>query len=280
MSRPKNRHPIGHKKYTRHRFQGISVAGDIHGDIRSMRLAGRHAYKQRHFLICLGDVIDYGNNSLDCLEYAIQMVQKDTGILIAGNHEAGLYRHLRERVSGNTNPYRGNSDGLGRTLNEIDRHPNADHVRSVLLNFLGKLPIWVWANNQLFVHAAWHSDCDYLPIPLTLADIYTHRHPAVYGYGNTGVHPETNRPIRDNAWVDKLCKNYNVTVGHEILSRDVPQVLYSYRGGRALFLDTGCSKGGRLSILNMPNRGQMNIQRLLPSHILKKREQAQTHPHI
>ena len=59
-------------------------------------------------------------------------------------------------------------------------------------------------------------------------------------------------PVRTHGWVDRLPESLTAIVGHDIRSRDASLVVRGQRGGRAVFLDTGSGKGGRLSWIDLP----------------------------
>jgi hypothetical protein len=59
--------------------------------------------------------------------------------------------------------------------------------------------------------------------------------------------------VRYYRWVDKLPAPYTAIVGHDRRADQTTPTLYAgARGGRALFLDTGCGKGGALSFVDLP----------------------------
>lgn len=59
-------------------------------------------------------------------------------------------------------------------------------------------------------------------------------------------------PERTYAWVERLPAGITRVVGHDIRSTTAPVVLTNPLGGRVIFADTGCGKGGRLSWLDLP----------------------------
>ena len=54
-------------------------------------------------------------------------------------------------------------------------------------------------------------------------------------------------PNRVYGWIDDIPSGKTVVVGHDIRSTSEPLVVENSNGGRAIFLDTGSSKGGKLS---------------------------------
>ena len=57
---------------------------------------------------------------------------------------------------------------------------------------------------------------------------------------------------RTYAWVERIPKGLTVLVGHDTRQMHEPLVVDNAVGVRAVFLDTGAAKGGKLSTWVMP----------------------------
>ena len=71
------------------RWQPIYVISDIHGNLTALETFLKKVKVNPRNIICLGDVIDYGPNSVKCL----QMIFDADIFMIAGNHERLLTDH-------------------------------------------------------------------------------------------------------------------------------------------------------------------------------------------
>ncbi len=58
-------------------------------------------------------------------------------------------------------------------------------------------------------------------------------------------------PRRTYGWVNTIPPGLTVVVGHDARSETAPMVSKNPLGGRAVFLDTGCGKGGTLSWMDL-----------------------------
>jgi hypothetical protein len=82
---------------------------------------------------------------------------------------------------------------------------------------------------------------------------------ALYGEVDGALYPD-GKPVRHYNWVDALPNGITAIVGHDKRG-NTPFVHTGARGGRAIFLDTGCGKGGALSFIDLPTE---TIGQILP----------------
>lgn len=117
------------------RWQPIYVISDIHGNLTALETFLNKVQVNPSNIICLGDVIDYGPNSVKCL----QMIFDADIFMIAGNHERLLTDHeLRKRLKAD----RGR-ESIVITEKEFEPYPDLvnaiDELReSYAFNFNGK----------------------------------------------------------------------------------------------------------------------------------------------
>jgi hypothetical protein len=62
---------------------------------------------------------------------------------------------------------------------------------------------------------------------------------------------EDGYPNRIYTWIDSIPANHTVVVGHDPRKTDHPMMVTNGVRGRAIFLDTGSSKGGKLSCMTV-----------------------------
>jgi hypothetical protein len=215
----------------------IRVVGDVHGD----DVAFARALATDRFVIQLGDLVDGGPASGACLRMAIDMQREGRGLFLLGNHEMKLLRVLMGRkVSMKAE--------LVETLDQIDQELRADAIESIRL-----APAWLRAGDLFFVHAGFH--------PAMLRELAPIRVPLGHGEGLLGralfgqvvgrVQPD-GYPERVLHWVDDIPEGMTCYVGHDRRSTDGrPWIMDNPSGGRAVFVDTGCGKGGHLSWLDL-----------------------------
>jgi protein phosphatase len=104
----------------------------------------------------------------------------------------------------------------------------------------------------VLVHGAFHPDMLTCPsrglgpaVPKKLRGL------ALYGE-TTGRLDADGYPIRTHSWVERIPAALTVIVGHDVRQTHEPLVVDNAAGGRAVFLDTGAGKGGRLSTWTIP----------------------------
>ena len=68
-------------------------------------------------------------------------------------------------------------------------------------------------------------------------------------------------PIRSQEWVKEIPAGVMAIVGHQILSTEKPVIKVNAIGGKAMFLDTGAGKGGKLSYYDIEIGGILNMGR-------------------
>jgi len=70
-------------------------------------------------------------------------------------------------------------------------------------------------------------------------------------YGEGPARFGDNLPPRTYNWIDLIPNGFAVVVGHDVRSTGTPLKVVNSSGGIAIFLDTGCGKGGHLSSLDI-----------------------------
>lgn len=225
----------------------ILAVGDVHGNYDAMCAAVAQATLEDRFIVWLGDVVDYGPSNLKCMKLAYQTVAEGRAHMIWGNHERKIGKWIAQDCGRN---FKGRlSEANWGTLREIEslspeRQARFSAAWRALENWSTQ---HVVIKNYMFTHGAatpemWHSQAH------RLTGIHSDR--AFFGEvdSNKGLSKE-GYPARLWSWVEQVPPDHTVVVGHDWLDRATCQVVrkINSQGGQVLCVDTGSSKGGRLS---------------------------------
>jgi protein phosphatase len=225
----------------------ILAVGDVHGNYSAMCAAVDQATQEDRFIVWLGDVIDYGNANLKCMKLAYQTVAEGRAHMIWGNHERKIGKWIAHDCGKN---FRGRlSEANWSTLREIEHL--APERRARFLAAWRALENWstqhVVVKNYLFTHGAATPEMWSTPAH-RLTGIHSDR--AFFGEVDSSKGPsKEGYPARLWSWVEQVPPNHSVIVGHDWLDRASCEVVRktNSQGGQVLCVDTGSSKGGRLS---------------------------------
>ena len=228
----------------------VLAVGDVHGDHVSMQKAWQHAQQQGMHVVWLGDVIDYGDHNLKCLHLAYESVRTGKAHMIWGNHERKITRwmdadwgiHHRGRLS----------EANWKTIREIEQLNEYRRNRfKAAWKFLESASYQVLQlGDWTFTHGALHADA-----PRTSA----HRlmgTPGEWAYFGQVLTSDLNAegyPQRVWDWVNQLPSQARVVVGHDWIDREHKQFVHKTgaQGAQVWCMDTGNSKGGQLSALEI-----------------------------
>ena len=216
------------------RYQGVTVIGDVHGMYSSLQTAIRWARDRNQFIVLLGDVLDYGPDTLEVTDEVYRLVMRGEARCILGNHERKIMRWIdghRVRLSeGNRTTTQALSQ-LGDTAKArwIGRFRGL-YQNSRLIDSI---------KNVTFAHGAIHPDF------WTGKDSKVIENTAFFGEVDD-IRSQPERPIRSYRWVDSIPGGSFVVVGHDRRAAS-PFVQTNTAEGKAVFLDTGSGKGGSLS---------------------------------
>jgi len=219
----------------REQYHGITVIGDIHGDLDLLRQAFDWARSRQHYAWLLGDVLDYGKQSLECAEAVYQAVMRGDAGLIIGNHERKIARWIEQR-------HVRISDGNRVTTDALMHLKSSERER------------WIGRFRALLAHACLLHQMDNITL------IHAAAHPSLWAdrpdqqlieqFGLYGQGEVNGKFRRVHHWIDVVPKGNLVFVGHDVLS-PFPMVVTGAKGGQVVFLDTGCGKGGVLSTADL-----------------------------
>lgn len=226
-------------------FRGLMVIGDIHGMIAPLKDAYEWASQRGLFSVFLGDIVDYGPNSLECVDYVYDIVARGRGVSLIGNHERKIERWLEQvkyndvRVS--------LSEGNKITTKAIEAL-NQEYRRKFEVRFKALMGFsrhhWI-VGDTLFTHGAAEPEMFEINSSRLNGRFETM---ALFGeVDNTAPPRSDGYPNRIYKWVDRIPDGKRVMVGHDIRSTSKPLVVKGEQGGEAYFMDTGSGKGGRLT---------------------------------
>ena len=220
-------------------FEYVRVIGDVHGNMDGMKQALRGVDDRGvTFFLFLGDVVDYGKDTLETANLAYHLVSQGQAAMVRGNHERKIARWIS-----NPDTWKGSAThGNNVTMNQLKamRQKARFRWRDRFLSLVELCPDWIQIGNVMFTHAAVHRKAWNNPIfrapHESSMEVYS-----MFGQ-ITGEKDERGYPVRLYDWVDDLPMGSTAVVGHAVLSVDEPVEKRGKGGGRAIMLDTGSSK--------------------------------------
>jgi protein phosphatase len=144
------------------------------------------------------------------------------------------------------------TEDLAATVRQINQRDDSKLLVTDFLDVWTHAPWWLRVDRMLFVHGAYHPAMldhdrpEEIAAPRVRAVV---KKLALYGEGRQNK--DGKLPTRTYGWVDLIPADLTVVVGHDVRSLDVPLVATNQNGGRAVFADTGCGKGGRLACIDI-----------------------------
>jgi hypothetical protein len=225
----------------------VRCIGDVHGEAEPFAAAVADARARGIFVVQLGDLVDFGPDAPGCLRLMRGLIENGRGCLVRGNHDDRLFRHLAGR---SIKPSR----TLDDTLRQLAAAPDGPELTRWFCEVYPTMPYWLRLGDHLLAHAAFHPDMVHYTAPEAVPTGKRHqgKYRALALYGETsGAQDDDGFPVRTYGWVDRIPNGLTVMVGHDIRSRTEPLTVTGALGGRAVFLDTGSGKAGRLSFLDL-----------------------------
>ena len=226
----------------------LRAIADVHGDAAALD-AALSAAPAPGFVLQLGDLVDRGPDSAACIRRVLALRAAGAGIALRGNHDDKLARLLLGH------PVKAGAD-LQRTVAQLRAQPDADALIPAFLETWTTTPWWLRRGARLFVHAAFHPAMLDADSPGQVRDRRTRdkvKWLSIYGEGRMAGGDDL--PQRSYGWIDLVPDGVEVVVGHDVRCEAEPLAVTGALGGSALFLDTGCGKGGPLSWLDIAPDG-------------------------
>jgi len=225
-------------------YNTVRIIADVHGNIDGLNQV--LDAPEGTFFIFLGDIVDYGDNIIECLDKVYDLVNRGRALSVRGNHEkkiAVLIKYHKEHGDFGKKQV---STGVKATFDQVwtlDKDAS-DRWFSNALAFENLCPDYIRFANVLLTHGACHPDMwknnSFRLFQGSKAESF-----AMYGQ-TTGEFID-GYPVRIYDWVDLIPPDHKVIVGHDIRSKEAPLTYKGALGGEVTFLDTGSSKGGKLS---------------------------------
>ena len=231
----------------------FDIIGDLHGCFDELRsLLSELGYQVRsgdpagggfqvphpdgRRLVFLGDLVDRGPRSADCLRLVMDAVSAGSALCVPGNHDAKLLRKLRGRDVKL-------SHGLAQTLEQLAAEP--PEWRARVAEFIGALVSHYELDGGRLVvaHAGMKEELQGRASSAV-------RDFALYGE-TTGESDEFGLPVR-YPWAGDYRGRARVVYGHT----PVPVAEWL---NRTICIDTGCVFGGRLTALRYPERELVSV---------------------
>lgn len=243
------------REWVESKFSGVCVMADIHGNGDAFRKAMEYATAHDLFVLSLGDIIDYGDDTIECVDMMYDLVMAEKGMMLIGNHEdkyARIIAQLRKaEAEGKPRCFSSitvkPTHGTVKTFDATERLFIADRIawEDRFLALMDVAHHHVNYGTFTFTHGAYHHSMDKFFGRIAGGKM---KSLALYGEtnGKTMINPLGKEvPIRTYNWVDIIPAERTVIVGHDIertTDDGKPFVTTGQNGGSVIFLDTGCSK--------------------------------------
>lgn len=244
------------EEITKRGFSGITVAGDVHGNAESLKNALDWSLARNMLFLQLGDLVDYGPDSLECVDIIHDRLIRGRALFVIGNHDKKIEKWLNQDLNIKKNKeylkYKNPvllSDSNKDTIDKIESL--SDSSRKIFeskFNTIMNLGRYHYnIGNFSFAHAGFHQemfnlDCDRL----------YGKYEAISIYGN----------LNDGYdWFDCIDTDKTIMVGHTIKNKLIPEKINLNMGGEIIFQDTGSGKGGYLTTTDIVLKDNvLNIQ--------------------
>jgi hypothetical protein len=223
-------------------FDGILVVGDIHGDYDSFAKAYDYARSENFFFMSMGDLVDRGRKPFEVVKAMYECMYDGLGGFVIGNHDEKHHRGaMGNKVSFSRDAKQTLEDVGAERKEEFSRMYSAIVMDSMLSGLFHTF------DNLTLVHAAsHHSIWDGVNVAGKHAK-------SRFLVGETnGEKYDDGYPVRLYDWIEEVPAGQTVMVGHDKqpihnVPITEPMVVTNANGGKVVFLDTGCGKGGFLS---------------------------------
>lgn len=223
-------------------FDGMLIFGDIHGEFDSFMRVYACAMDQNLYMMSLGDLVDRGRNPYKVVEVMHSLIVNDNGGMIIGNHDDKHYRGLLG------NKVRFSKDAK-QTLDDVGPERMAEFGRMYkeIIEDSFHVGLFQKFDDFTLVHAASHPAIWENPNEIGKSA----RSRFLVGETNGEVYDD-GYPVRLYNWIGEVPMGKTVIVGHDKqpihnIPITEPLTVNNPNGGKAIFMDTGCGKGGFLT---------------------------------
>lgn len=228
-------------------FDGVIVVGDIHGNWPEFEVVLNQVIDENLYLISLGDVMDYGLDNVKCFNELNSLIKMGRARMVIGNHEFKLWKYINQSRENDVRIKR--QGGILTTIEDMEKLSPADLTafEDDYLAAYAESTYILRCGDYYFAHGAidpnFWAEHQFAKATKSMC---------MFGQVDTKAPPrEDGYPIRRYDWVDMIPAGKTVIVGHDIRDKSSPFVQQNKNGGKAIFLDTGSSKGGQLSAMKL-----------------------------
>ncbi len=230
------------------------VFGDIHSDFDSYMKARRYAEEHNLFFHSLGDLVDRGNRPFEVVKAHAGYVADGSAGFTIGNHDNKFYRYANGADVQFSRDGKATFDHVGEERKMEFLKLYAEMIETPVLSGLYHL-----FDDFIVVHAASHKAMWESQVMGKSAQSR-----ALVGE-TTGKMGADGYPERLYSWVDEVPMGRTVNVGHDRMPYDKllekPLHCSNANGGKVIFMDTGCGKGGFLTGVIMHHAKKFEIEK-------------------
>jgi hypothetical protein len=223
-------------------MKDICLIGDVHGcfDELNSLLTAINFHPEKIRLIFLGDLLDRGPNSVDCVRLVRSMCQNGEAECVAGNHENNHVRRrgheVRKALTGKPNPMK----PLSPLDTEAHRNFSNDDI-----DWMRKLPLKIHLKDNWYaIHGGLepaYSFDEQSPNQIIRCR-YVNKDGKAVPLGKDKSQPENSV-----YWTDMWNGPQSIVYGHCVHSLHTPLVDVRPNGVKCIGIDTGCVYGGCLT---------------------------------
>ncbi len=231
--------------------EGVLVVGDVHGQSGLFQAAVDLAAVESRFVLSLGDLVDRGPDNAGCIRLMLDLLHRQIGLFLRGNHDDKLYRTLK----GNPTTIDGD---LAFTLEQLDAAPDAKALKSGICKAYRAAPFLVRIGTSVMVHGAFAR-------AMLSSRTFHPRLRALALFGEAKANGSGTKPIRTYRWAERVPAGMTVIIGHHPISDEAVLVRTNRQGGSVVHLDCGAGKGRGLGALRLESEGRIeNALRFAP----------------
>lgn len=228
--------------HVKDKFKGMLVFGDIHADYDSFVRAHDYALTNDLFFMSLGDLVDRGAKPFETVSHMARLMKDGSAGFTIGNHDNKFHRHSK-----------GNKVSFSRDGNNTLATVGPERMQEFLEMYSNIVETPVFSgffhrfDDIVIAHAASH---------VSMWDPngkHSKTAEARMMYGETnGEMLADGYPVRLYNWIDEVPMGKTIIVGHDrmpIFDKPItePLIRTNADGGKVVFMDTGCGKGGFLT---------------------------------
>ncbi len=228
--------------YIKDGWKGMFIIGDVHGDYELFKMAVKYANEHNLFLLSAGDLVDRGRHPFEVVRHMHGLMRVGKAGFVIGNHD-DKYRRYHYGAKVNF------SHDAKQTLSDVGAERKAEFLKmySEINDHPSLAGMFHVFDDIAVAHAASHPSIWDSSITFTSEA----RSRCLFGEVN-GERDEEGFPVRLYNWIEEIPAGKTIIVGHDrtpVFNKVIyePLIRVNANGGKAIFIDTGCGKGGFLT---------------------------------